>query len=174
MHNQNGSTLVVSLVLLTIITLVAVYSLEGSSIQTKMVANSLFSTQTYQECRNEQEASVRFYNEAGGTNRNELIQVIQLPPTIDGETGEVIPPHIVKDSITKQYTEFAPKSENIQMRWSYLGERQAYNHGYNIDTESQNRAHLFENDCIATLNFSQNNQTLGAIVSGLKQAGNIN
>ena len=61
MKHQKGSSLVVALIFLTIISLVAVYSLEGSNIQSKMVANSLFSSLTYQECRNEQEANIRYY-----------------------------------------------------------------------------------------------------------------
>ena len=174
MKHQSGSTLVVALIMLTIITLVAVYSLEGSNIQTKMVANSLFSTLTYQECRNEQEANVRFYNSAGGGNRNQLLAVRQQAATIDDDTGEVIPPFIDVASITKQYVEQAPKSETISVRWSYLQEAPASRAGYNIDIESQSRAYLYENDCIAEFNYSLNNQTLGAIVEGLEQAGNIN
>lgn len=174
MKNQSGSTLVVSLILLTIITLVAVYSLEGSNIQTKMVANSLFSTLTYQECRNEQEANIRFYNDNGGANRNALIQVKQQPPAIDPISGDTIPPFIDVASITKQYIDNAPKSDAISVRWSYLRETPSARGGYNIDIESQSRAYLYENDCVAEFNFSRNSQTLGAIVEGLEQAGNIN
>jgi len=56
------------------------------------VANSLFSTLTYQECRNEQEANIRFYNVDGGANRNELIDIRQLPETVDPITNVTLPP----------------------------------------------------------------------------------
>jgi len=174
MRNQSGSTLVISLVLLTIITLVAVYSLEGTNIQTKMVANSLFSTLTYQECRNEQEANVRFYNDDGGVNRNVLLQVMQQPPAVDPVSGDIVPPFIEIDSFTMQDANNPPRSDSIDVRWSFLQEAPSSRAGYNIDIESQSRAYLYENDCIAQFNFSRNSQTLGATVEGLEQAGNIN
>jgi Tfp pilus assembly protein PilX len=160
MKHQQGSTLVVSLILLTIITLVAVYALEGSSIQSKMVANSLFSTLTYQECRNEQEAEVRFFNENGGANRSLLITAMandalyQLP-----------------DTITEAYTK-TPKSE-LSASWAYIADAPAARTGYNIDIESPSKAYIFEGDCTAVYRFSSNDQTLGAVVEGLQQAGNI-
>ena len=69
MQKQRGSSLLFSLIILTIITLVAVYSIEGTAIQSKMVANSLFNTLTYQECRNEQESSIRYFNDTCGEKR---------------------------------------------------------------------------------------------------------
>lgn len=174
MKQQNGSTLVVSLVLLTIITLVAVYSLEGSNIQSKMVANSLFSTLTYQECRNEQEANIRFYNADGGANRNELIDIRQLPETVDPITNETLPPTKKVDSITMGRGAYTPKSDSITVSWSYIQEAPASRAGYNIDIESQSRAYLYENNCDSEFRFAKNSQTLGAVVEGLEQAGNIN
>jgi hypothetical protein len=160
MKHQQGSTLVVSLIMLTIITLVAVYALEGSSIQSKMVANSLFSTLTYQECRNEQEAEVRFFNGNGGISRSLLITAMT------NNTSYKLP-----DTITEAY-ENAPDSE-LQASWEYVADAPSSRSGFNIDTESQSKAYIFEGNCTAVYRFSSNDQTLGAVVEGLQQAGNI-
>ncbi len=165
MHNQKGSTLVVSLVLLTIITLVAVYALEGSNIQAKMVANSLFSTLTYQECRNEQEVNIHYYNVDSG-NRNELIQSMINASPIERIEEEDL-------TRTELYTENAPKSD-LTTTWAYVREAPAGRSGFNVDSESQSRAYLFDHNCTAKFRFSTNSQTLGAIVEGLEQAGAIN
>ncbi len=167
MQNQKGSTLIVSLILLTIITLVAVYSLEGSNIQAKMVANSLFSTLTYQECRNEQEVNVHHYN-INSSNRNELLQakVTATPLVIEGEVHG-------SPTRTELYVDNHPKS-NLATTWTYIREAPAGRSGFNVDSESQSRAYLFDHGCIARFRFSTNNQTLGAIVKGLEQAGAIN
>ncbi len=158
MQQQSGSTLVISLVLLTIITVVAAYALEGSVIQSKMVANSLFSTITYQECRNEQEANVRQYNE----NRDALItSMINNAPILADVT------------ITEGYFAQQPRS-NLTTSWQYVRDAPAARSGYNLDNESQSKAYLFDHGCVATFNFSTNSQTLGAIVEGLEQAGAIN
>lgn len=162
MKKQSGSTLVIALILLTIITVVAVYSLEGSNIQSKMVANSLFSTLTYQECRNEQEANIRIYNEDGGSKRDELITSMVTATPIQ-----------LTDTITESDGNHPPKSD-LEIVWTYQREAPAGRSGYNLDSESQSRAYLFENQCNATFSFSQNQQTLGAIVEGLEQAGAIN
>lgn len=173
MKQQNGSSLIVALVLLTIITVVAVYSLEGSNLQTKMVANSLFSTLTYQECRNEQEAQILFYNINGGTNRNTLLTIAGVPPVDDGD-GNLIPASIKQtDTITEANATHPPES-SIEIAWSYIQDAPASRSGYDIDTESPTKAYLYENDCLANFRFSTNSQTQGAIVEGLKQAGNIN
>ncbi len=162
MKHQKGSTLVVSLILLTIITLVAVYALEGSSIQSKMVANSLFSTLTHQECRNEQESEIRFFNQNGGAGRNVLIT--SMATNI---------PYDLPNTITEAYATNGPKSE-LDVSWSYIQDAPAARTGFNVDNESQSKAYIFEGDCTAVFRFSNNSQTLGAVVEGLEQAGNIN
>lgn len=164
MKNQKGSSLVIALILLTIITLVAVYALEGSATQSKMVANSLLTTLTYQECRNEQEANVRFYNI--GTNRSELIGIQQTGNNIIG--GNVI---------TKPGGNGEPKS-TITINWRYLGSGTggtgiAYNAGNNVDTSSPITAYVFEHDCDASYSFAINSQTLGAKVEALQIDGKV-
>jgi Tfp pilus assembly protein PilX len=160
MKHQQGSTLVVSLILLTVITLVAVYALEGSSIQSKMVANSLFSTLTYQECRNEQEAQIRFFNERGGANRSLLITAMANDA-----------PYLLPDTITEDYNN--PPASQLNASWVYIDDAPAARSGFNIDIESTSKTYIFEGDCTAVYRFSTNNQTLGASVEGLQQAGNI-
>ena len=128
-----------------------------------MVANSLFSTLTYQECRNEQEANVRFFNANGGTQRNTLLDL----RSADTQS-------MTLTSITKARTNLTPKSDSIDVSWNYLKEEPAGREGYTITIDAQSRAYLYENNCIANYSFSTNDQTLGAIVEGLQQAGNIN
>lgn len=162
MKKQNGSSLVIALVLLTIITLVAVYSLEGSNIQSKMVANSLFSTLTYQECRNEQEANIRFYNT--DTNRSELITIQQTETDITAGT--------LRASSTTS------KKSDIIIGWRFISSDTgsqgiSNNAGNNIDSSSQITAYVFEHDCLATFRFATNSQTLGVKVQSLKVAGKV-
>ena len=164
MHNQQGSSLVVALVMLTIITLVAVYSIEGSTIQSKMVASSLFSSLTYQECRNEQESSIRFHNANNGVNRDKLLSNVDNTSTfISAGVGEG------NSTFTTEYVIHPPKS-TISSEWAYLRIDNSFRPGYELDTESQTVAHVFENTCTAQFRFSTNNQTLGVIVDGLVTA----
>ncbi len=166
MNKQTGSTLIISLILLTIISLVAVYSLESGSLQAKMIANSLFSTITYQECRNEQEANVSYYNIDSGTHRVDLLDLIA--------SGNVIED---ADTLTEDTTRgdkvVAPDSE-LSIRWAYLREEPAFRDGFDLDTDSQIKTYLYEHDCTATFRFAKNSQTLGAVVDALGQAGNVN
>jgi hypothetical protein len=172
MKKQTGSSLVVALILLTIITVVAVYSLEGSNLQSKMVANSLFSTLTYQECRNEQEAQIRFYNINGGTNRNTLLAIAGVPPVDDG-TGNFTAEKIEQaDTLTEANANHKPKSA-ISIVWSYIQEAPAAREGFDLGTESATKGYLYENDCLSSFRFSTNSQTQGSIVEGLKQPGNV-
>ena len=166
MNKQTGSTLVVSLIFLTIITLVVVYSLEGSNLQSKMVANSLFTATIFQECRNEQEANVSFYNSNAGANRAILLNSIVTGTDI--ETSNTI----TEDS-SRATDATLPKSD-LSIQWRFLRVAPAFRGGYDIDNQAQNQANLFEHDCLATFRTSTNSQTLGAVVDGLQQAGNIN
>ena len=54
----------------------------------KMVANTLFSSITYQECRNEQESNVRFFNINNGAQRETLLNLVNQPILTDPNTGE--------------------------------------------------------------------------------------
>ncbi len=165
MKHEKGSTLVVSLVMLTIITLVAVYMLEGSNIQSKMVANSIFGTLTFEECRNEQEAHVRFMNINGGTNRSVLINSIPTAALLSYNS-------LTKD--TSDRTDNLPRSESIITTWQYQKEQPASTGGYDLDIESQIKNHIFDNVCVSNFRFASDSQTLGATVQGLEQAGSIN
>ena len=166
MNKQTGSTLVISLILLTIISLVAVYSLESGSLQAKMIANSLFSTISYQECRNEQEANISFYNLDSGSNRVDLLDLVV--------TGNVIEE---EDTFTEDTTRavgvVAPASD-LAIRWAYLRDEPAFRDGFDLDTDSQVKTYLFEHDCTSIFRFAQNSQTLGAIVDGLEATGKVN
>ena len=166
MNKQNGSSLIVALVLLTIITMVAAYSIEGSTIQSKMVASSLFSSLTYQECRNEQEANIRYYNTDGGSERSELINLIQTESLLEKDSTTENKP------ITSQYIENTPKSR-ITTSWEYIRPAPDARSGYEVELGSISKAYLFDNTCTANFRFSTNNQTLGAIVDGLDGSNDV-
>ncbi len=172
MHKQQGSTLLVSLVLLTIVTLVAVYALEGTNLQSKMVANSLFGSLTYHECRNEQEANVHFYNdhEADGTSKR-IILLNSMTADEDSRDSKLSEP-ITSGSHTDN-SESTPESEFI-IDWRFVRTAPQSRGGYNIDTEGQSKAYLFDHTCTATFRFASSAQTLGTVVEGLVQAGNLN
>jgi Tfp pilus assembly protein PilX len=173
---ESGSSLVVALVMLTIITLVAVYSIEGSALQSKMVASSLFSTLTYQECRNEQEANIRHYNDNGGKQRAGMLALIQIGEgtsvagtTVVAEAGGV---NTVIDSLTSDGA-YGSKSQ-ITHSWTYIREAPDARGGFNIDTDATTKPYLFENECQSGFRFANNSQTLGAIAEGLVQADRAN
>jgi len=166
MKQQNGSSLVVALVLLTIVTLVAVYSIEGTAIQSKMVSNSLFNTLTYQECRNEQEANIRYFNENGGEKRNELIVLESLGTVIHTDSkSESLP-------ITSQYGEHAAVS-HIESTWTYIRPAPTARSGYELGVDAPSEALLFQNDCDATFRFAKNSQSLGAVVDTLSSGNSV-
>lgn len=184
MNKQKGASLVVALILLAIITLVAAYSIEGSTIQSKMIASSIFGSLTYQECRNEQEANIRFYNDNGGAERTQLLGLINSDaidedgnPILDDDNNAVSATISAGgDSstlpFTKQYNDDSNKSKSdIAYTWSFIKEEPAARGGNNIDTESPIKSYLFDNNCTASYRFATNNQTLGAIVEGLVQSG---
>lgn len=169
MKNQKGSSLVFALVILTIITIVAVYSIEGTAIQSKMVANSLLTSLTYQECRNEQEASIRYFNDNGGANRIELINLEMLGTTLDNDSEDEGDTR----THTSKYLENAAKS-HIRTSWQYLRKTPSARSGYEIEVSSASIALLFQNDCISEFRFAKNNQSLGAIVDKLSAGNSIN
>lgn len=170
MKKQKGASLVVALILLTIITLASVYSIEGSTIQSKMIANSLFSSLTYQECRNEQEANIRFFNSG-----NNVETLITLADTKDSDGNHpVIAYGKDEDNLpfTTQYTLHPAKSE-ITHVWSYVGDGTSAGSGQEVGQGSTTGQEKFENTCQSNFRFSTNNQTMGVNVVRLKQTGNI-
>lgn len=157
MRNQQGSTLVVALIFLTIITIVSIYSLEGSNLQSKMVANSLFSSLTYQECRNEQQANIRYYNT--DSNRNDIIDVIK--------NGSSVATSTLRSSDQR-------KSDAMEIAWRYIGDLGiSTQSGMSIGSGAQTTTYVFEHDCNAEFSFSTNSQTLGVKVDALKLDGKV-
>lgn len=158
MNKQNGSTIIVAMILLTIITLVAVYALEGSNIQSKMVANTIFKTLTYQECRNEQEANVRTYNQ--GSAREILLDLQQ---TVGANV--FVPTQVFT---TDAANPNPPQSEALNVSWSYIRLAPDAREGMDLGSDSQIVTYLYENNCVSQLRFATNDQTLGAAIDGLK------
>jgi type II secretory pathway pseudopilin PulG len=162
MKTQNGSTLVIALVLLSMISLVAVYALESSNIQTKMVNNSLFSTLTYQECRNEQEAQLRDINESNSVLRDSLTDTANLDTTIAP---------LVEEAHTPKRDDYKPKSTSIETTWSYLGKDGSIFDGSSLGTFT---SLVFQNTCNAQFRFSSNTQVMGVAVRALSNSATVN
>ena len=168
MKAQNGWTLVTSLVFLLMITVITVYTLEGSNIQSKMVANSLTTTLTYQECRNEQEAQLLRYN-SNKADLGTLLSIAGVPEDeIFADTLATL------NTAQTELNNTTPPKSTITVSWSYVKEAPARRGGYNIDTESQFKSYLYETNCEATYSLNSNSQTLGAVANGLRQAGIMN
>lgn len=66
-HKQAGSALVISLIMLTAVTFLAIISMENSSLQLKMVGNSQKSEAVFQAALSELEAQFSESNEFGDT-----------------------------------------------------------------------------------------------------------
>ncbi|GAA6135881.1 hypothetical protein NBRC116188_26710 [Oceaniserpentilla sp. 4NH20-0058] len=172
--NQSGSTLVIALVFLLIITVVAVYSLESSTIQSRMVNNSLFTTLTYHECRNEQEAQLLRFNIDEGAAIGPLLTIAGIPEdALEADSYQDLLSALNTTQSTIIDDKYAPQS-TITVAWSYIKDAPAGRDGYDIDTESQFKSYIYETTCNAVFNTTSNNQTLGAVVSGLKQSGVMN
>lgn len=92
MKNQSGATLVIALSLLAIITLSVVYSLESSNIQSRMVANSVYSLRTYQATSNELSAAIRAFNNDPSNllNNQSRAGVVYTPVPTTTPVGVVI------------------------------------------------------------------------------------
>lgn len=167
MQNQKGASLIIAIIMLTVITLVAVYALENSNIQSKMVGHSLFIVKAFQECRSEQEGQVRYYNETGGSNRETLLTIAGLPYSALG----VAPTLSAADTV--MVSDPSNIASNMSIEWRYIKDAPSRRTGYEIDVESPIKTYLYEQDCDATLRFTQSSQTQGALVEGLKATGNI-
>lgn len=171
MKNQQGFTIVIAMIFLGIISMVGMYAIENSSLQSKMVANSLYITKTYQECRNEQEAQIlRFNLDVNNAAFANLLEIAGVP------TDELESEYfsgLLNGLNTSQTAQNAlhPPASTIAVNWAYIKDEPAGRSGYNIDTESIHKSYLYETDCIATYNDTSNSQTLGAVVNGLKQSG---
>ena len=179
-NRQKGASLIVALILLTIITLVAVYSIEGSTIQSKMIANSLFSTLTYQECRNEQESNIRFYNADGGaqletlTNLKDSFELDEDGNPMLDQDGNKLPSSLTVSGdnvFTKQYN-INPAKSDMSYSWSYVKEDNKFLGGSDKDSESIVTTYIFQNDCTSTFRFSTNNQSLAVAVEMLAPPSN--
>lgn len=156
MKHQKGFTLIFALIFLSIITIVVIYSLEGSSLQSRMIVNSMIKNQVYQECRNELDANMIYYNRQG--TRDELLAHVGSPDEFDGTV------------MSDDHGNSNPPKSHLEPVWRYLKQDNASSgaSGNTIDTTASSVSHLFEIDCTSTLRFAEESQTLGVSVNGLK------
>ena len=74
-YNQNGSALIISLILLTILSLVGIGSASNAVLEEKMSANSQLKTTTYQITKGEVEAHLTIFKR------------VDISPLNDGLSG---------------------------------------------------------------------------------------
>lgn len=160
MKQQRGMTLVFALVLLTIITIVVVASLEGSSLQSRMIVASMIKNQVYQECRNELEANMTYYSR----DANRSILLAEKNNT-DGFKGEVW---------SDDFGTSNPPRSDLNVSWRYVKQDNAITSGSSIDTTASVVRHLYEVDCEAQLRFARESQTQGVGVEGLRDVSIVN
>ena len=156
MKHQKGFTLIFALIFLSIITIVVIYSLEGSSLQSKMIVNSMIKNQVYQECRNELDANMVYYNRLRA--RIELLEHVGRPDEFDGTV------------MSDDHGSSNPPKSQLEVTWRYIKQDNASSgaSGNTIDTTASAVSYLFEVDCESSLRFAEESQTLGAGVGSLK------
>lgn len=161
-RSERGMTLIFALIILTVITIVVVFNLEGSNLQSRMIVSSMIKNQVYQECRNELEANMIFYNRDGA--RDALLQEVG---NTAGFAGQVL-----SDDLGSSH----PPKSTLDVQWRYIKQDNASSgaSGNTIDTTATAVRHLFEVDCTAALRFAEESQTQGTTIDGLKDASIVN
>ena len=161
-HSERGMTLIFALIILTVITIVVVYSLEGSSLQSRMIVSSMIKNQVYQECRNEINANTMFYSRNGA--RDALLEKVGVSEDFDGQV------------FTNATGVSKPAKSDLSIKWRYIGLAPASSgmSGSTIDTTSSSVRHMFEVDCNSSLRFAIESQTQGTSIDGLSDPSIVN
>lgn len=95
---QRGSALIVSLIMLSAVTFLAIVSMEGSSVQLKMIANTQQSERVFQNVLSELEGQYSASKE-GGSLEDTLGEATRNS-SIDPETGEVSYKAVTASTVT--------------------------------------------------------------------------
>ena len=152
MRKQKGATLIIALSLLTIITLVAVYTIENSSLQGRMVSSSIISYNAFQDVNNELMSKLRFYDDAD--NYSDLLE-LEVENTVH--------------SIT---TVSSPANTALVNSLIYTGEKVVCE-GSEIHEGAGISCPIFEMTSIGNLRSSISNQSLGLKAQRLEVEGTV-
>jgi len=153
MKNQKGATLVVALSLLTIITLVAVYTIESSTIQGRMISNSALTYSVFQDAHNELLAVVRYYD-----NSNNLSELLEF----DEESN----PHTLEENRS------TPNNTAINSTLINTG-RNSPCFEDEVGVDSPTECPIFEVTSVGTRRSSVSNQSMGVYAKKLAIDGTI-
>lgn len=153
MKNQSGATLVIALSLLAIITLSVVYSLESSNIQSRMVANSVYSLRTYQATSNELSAFIRNLEENDQDRANLLSNLSAV--------GAVINPS----------PETSPVGVALGNEVIFTGKYKKGGHGGEVSTDTPAEFPVYELTSRGEFSSAISNQSIGFGIQKLKIVG---
>ncbi len=153
MKKQKGATLVIALSLLTIITLVAVYTIESSTIQGRMISNSAITYSVFQDTHNELFATVRFYDDSA--NLSQLL-----------DFDEASNPH----SLTVNRT--SPTNTGLSSALINTGDKSPCFED-EVGVDSPTECLIFEITSVGTRRASASNQSLGLSAKKLAIEGTV-
>lgn len=80
---QKGSTLIVALVILSIMTLVATFAMQNSGIQSRMVANAISTAESFRASNNENNAQYSYYNDFTKLTKLTEFKIAEKPTALD-------------------------------------------------------------------------------------------
>lgn len=136
---QKGSTLIVALVILSIMTLVATFAMQNSGIQSRMVANSIHTAESFRAASNENNSQYRTYNDF-----NALVKLVFAKAVVGANQ---------LDEITQ------PKSSTVTATFEYVGECPTCLVGEELGADKE--VLLFEFTADAETGGAESNQTIG-------------
>lgn len=149
-QDQSGSVLAIGLALLTVITLIAMMSLQRSGLQTKIVANILHKERIFNTSMNEQE----HWNSQYTNNPNRYILEIvnniaadgtPIPLDLGAETLPESPQSSTHDRLEVQSlaTYILPSATDITLaEGEEAGSRRVYNFKLDSDSSFKNRPNI--------------------------------
>jgi hypothetical protein len=147
---QRGSTLVVALVILSIMTLVATFAMQNSGIQSRMVANSVHTAEAFRDANNENNGQYRQYND-----------FVELPKLAAAKA-------VVGANVLVAAT--APAHSTISANFEYMGECPTCMIAEEVGSDKE--VLLFEFTADAQTGGAESNQTIGTAALAPKMYSN--
>lgn len=147
---QKGSTLIVALVILSIMTLVATFAMQNSGIQSRMVANSIHTAESFRAASNENNSQYRTYNDFAA-----LPQLAAAKAVVGANQ---------LNQITK------PKSSTVSASYEYMGECPTCMIAEEVGADKE--VLLFEFTADAETGGAESNQTIGTTALAPKMYSN--
>lgn len=151
MKRQTGAALIIALSLLAVITLSVVYAMENSSIQSRMVANSVYTSRTYQATNNELSAAIFAWDQDPELIINNTdADIVYKPNALTSPSGVVIRNELI---FTDRYM---------------IGKQ-----GNEISTDSPVEYPLYELGSRGSYSYATSNQSIGFVIQKLGITGAV-